>query len=450
MTDRPRLSVIVPAYQAEALLPDTLGALRACATPSVGWELILVDDGSTDATAQFGARYADRVVRLSAPPGGPAAARNAGAVAARGDWLLFVDADVRVHPDVLQRVVETFRARPEATGVFGSYDAAPAAPGVVSRYRNLLHRYVHQRGAGPAETFWGGLGAIRADAFRAAGGFNPGKYRRPQIEDIEFGYRLRERGALILLDPALQGTHLKGWTLGRMLRTDFRDRAIPWMRLLLEQKGHPGTLNVTGRERVRVFVAGLALAALGMGVILRDLRLTLVGILLLLGIAGSNGGLYRWFAEQEGWPFLLAAVPLHLLYYLTNAVAGSVAFLIHAVSPRRLYVSPPPAPVFGTLHKRAFGIATGTVAALLVFLATAVYLLRDPHPGLELGLLSQFFTGYSVSWSGAVIGSVQAWIAGFVMGWFLAFTRNLMLAALLFLGRSRAELEQARDFLDHI
>ena len=86
----------------------------------------------------------------------------------------------------------------------------------------------------------------------------------------------------------------------------------------------------------------------------------------------------------------------------------------------------------------------------MTFLATAVYLISDPQPGFDLGLLNQFFTGYSVSWSGALIGSAQAWIAGFVMGWFLAFARNLVLAAMLFAGRSRIELEQTRDFLDHI
>ena len=106
--------------------------------------------------------------------------------------------------------------------------------------------------------------------------------------------------------------------------------------------------------------------------------------------------------------------------------------------------------VFLPLHKRAFGVATGTVAALVTFLMTAAYLLRDPHPGIDLGLLSQFLTWYSVSWRGALLGAGQAWVAGFVMGWFLAFTRNLALAAMLFAGRTRSELEQTRDFLDHI
>jgi hypothetical protein len=105
---------------------------------------------------------------------------------------------------------------------------------------------------------------------------------------------------------------------------------------------------------------------------------------------------------------------------------------------------------FAPLHKRAFGGATGTAAAVVVFLLTAVYLIRDPQPGFELGLLAQYFAGYTVSWPGAVVGAAWAWFAGFVLGWFLAFVRNFLLAAFLFVVRTKAELVQTRDFLDHI
>jgi hypothetical protein len=105
---------------------------------------------------------------------------------------------------------------------------------------------------------------------------------------------------------------------------------------------------------------------------------------------------------------------------------------------------------FLPLHKRAFGIATGTAAALVVFLATAIYIVRDPHPELDLGLLSQFFSGYSVSWRGAFIGAAWAGFTGFVMGWFVAFCRNLLLAVIVVVVRTRAELSQTSDFLDHI
>lgn len=104
---------------------------------------------------------------------------------------------------------------------------------------------------------------------------------------------------------------------------------------------------------------------------------------------------------------------------------------------------------FRPLHKRAFGTATGVAAAVVVFLATAVYLLR-PEPALPLGLLAQYFSGYRVSWAGALIGAAWAGFAGFVLGWFLAFCRNFLLAVMILVIRSKAELGQTRDFLDHI
>ena len=333
----------MPAYQAAALVPDTLAAIRRCASPGVPWELILVDDGSSDGTAGLAAPIADRVVRLDAPAGGPAGARNVGARVARGEWLLFVDADVRVHPDTLLRFRESVLAHPDASAIFGTYDDTPGTAGTVSRYRNLLHRYVHLRGAGPAETFWGGLGGVRAEMFRALGGFNPARYPRPQIEDIEFGYRLRDSGAEIILDPAIQGTHLKGWALGRMILTDFRDRAIPWMRLMLERSGRNRvSLNVRRDEQLRVLASGLALVALAASAVLRDARPAWLALVLLLAVVVSNASLYRWFARHGGTKFALSVVPLHSWYYLSNALAGTVALLIHLVrNPRK---HPPPEP----------------------------------------------------------------------------------------------------------
>lgn len=103
---------------------------------------------------------------------------------------------------------------------------------------------------------------------------------------------------------------------------------------------------------------------------------------------------------------------------------------------------------FAPLHKAAFGAAIGSALSSLVFLATVVALLRQNHPGL--GLLAQYFPGYSVSWTGALVGGAWAGFVGFVFGWFTAFCRNLVLALSLFVIRTRAERSQTRDFLDHI
>src|SRR6185436_15848936 len=107
----PYLSVIVPAHNSVAVLDRCLTALASSGLPRESWELIVVDDGSTDATELVAARYADVAVRLAGNPHGPAYARNRGAEASRGEVLVFVDADVVVHPDTLARIAITLARR---------------------------------------------------------------------------------------------------------------------------------------------------------------------------------------------------------------------------------------------------------------------------------------------------------------------------------------------------
>jgi hypothetical protein len=111
-------------------------------------------------------------------------------------------------------------------------------------------------------------------------------------------------------------------------------------------------------------------------------------------------------------------------------------------------VPPSMALAFAPIHKRAFGVAIGAAAGLLFFAATVVVLLRGTDVGLYL--LSEYFYGYSVSWTGAVIGLLWGFAVGFVAGWFVAFCRNLALAISIFISRTRSELHATADFLDHI
>lgn len=104
---------------------------------------------------------------------------------------------------------------------------------------------------------------------------------------------------------------------------------------------------------------------------------------------------------------------------------------------------------FLPLHKRAFGTATGVAAALIVFFATAIVQLRGNHD-VPLWLLQEYFAGYTVTWAGAFIGAAWAFFAGFVMGWFLAFARNFLVGMLIIYIRTKAEIAQTRDLLDHI
>ena len=113
-------------------------------------------------------------------------------------------------------------------------------------------------------------------------------------------------------------------------------------------------------------------------------------------------------------------------------------------------IPPPLASVLAPLERHAFGVAIGTLSGVAVFLLTASDLLWHPQPGLSLELLGQYFPGYGVTWAGAVVGLLWAFIVGYAAGWFIAFVRNLGIAAWIFMVRTRHEMAATRDFLDQI
>ena len=162
-----KLSVIIPVYGAQTL-PDCLSGLRA----SIRWpdEIIIVDDGSPEGSKP-GFLPDVRLIRMNDGPAGPAKARNRGARESTGEIIVFVDADVVVHPDALGIIQSIFLEDSSLGAVFGSYDDA-AIGGIVTSFKNLLHHYIHQRGRSEASTFWAGLGAVRRKAFDSIGGFD--------------------------------------------------------------------------------------------------------------------------------------------------------------------------------------------------------------------------------------------------------------------------------------
>ena len=312
-----RVTIIMPVYNNPRDLPECLSAVQAAAKKR-DCEIVVVDDASTDDTPRVAASMGVRVLRLE-KNSGPGAARNFGARHASGDILFFVDSDVVVAPDVVDRVVGVFDSRPDVAAVFGSYDARPRAQGLVSQYRNLLHHFVHQHGNPEASTFWAGCGAIRRDIFLGVGGFDAEQYARPSIEDIELGYRLRRAGHRILLDRDIQGTHLKRWKLRGVIWTDIVCRAIPWSRLILSSRETPNDLNVKLSQRVSG--ALVVLAALTLPLALWRIGLLVLPLVTLVSVVVLNRDLFTFLARQRGVAFAVACVPLHLLYFLYSVLS---------------------------------------------------------------------------------------------------------------------------------
>jgi hypothetical protein len=121
-----------------------------------------------------------------------------------------------------------------------------------------MHCFVHQNSRREACTFWSGCGAIRREVFLRHSGFSM-HYRRPAIEDIELGYRLRQNGCKMVLDKDLLVKHLKRWTFWNLVKTDMLDRGIPWTELILRDGRMPNDLNLQLSQRVSVALVFLLL-----------------------------------------------------------------------------------------------------------------------------------------------------------------------------------------------
>jgi glycosyltransferase involved in cell wall biosynthesis len=326
--DHPYFSVIVPVKNGHGVLPRMLDMLSRSELPRESWELIVIDDGSTDDSPAIASEYADLVIRLPAPSHGPGYARNRGVERARGECVVFLDADCLVRPDTLTRLAETMMTRSDVAAVFGAYCDEPEAAGVVSKYRNLLHHYTHAQEPGEAQTFWAGCGCVRRAAFVAIGMYDEWRFSRPQIEDVELGYRLSAHGYRILLQPEIQVTHLKRWTFRGMLKADFMDRGVPWARLLAEQRALLGkavskakSLSLRAKEKSNTFLVCLGLLLLGLSVQPKDHLLALLGALCLVIVIVRGLPLYAFFFRKRGLVFAICGVVLHMVYYLTAAVS---------------------------------------------------------------------------------------------------------------------------------
>jgi len=330
MEERPFISIIVPAYNAREHLNRCLDALLASSYTSC--EIIVVDDGSTDNTSELARAKGVTVVECTRQAG-PGAARNEGALRAKGEILLFVDADVLVTEETVALVAKRFTQNPDVDALFGSYDDTPAEEDFLSQYKNLSHHYVHQQSGEDAVTFWAGCGALRKEVFDRAAGFDQERYPVPSIEDIELGYRMKKMGCKILLDKALQVKHLKRWTLASLLRADILHRAVPWSMLIVKSDQVVNDLNLQWRSKASACLAGLLLVTLGLALFRREF---LYGVALLAVIlVVLNLDFYRFLFRKRGLPFAALSFFMHMLYYVYSGLTFVWCWTVHAFSGKK-------------------------------------------------------------------------------------------------------------------
>lgn len=221
------LSVVVPARNAEKTLRKCLEAVRASTYQD--YELIVVDDGSSDRTLDVAREYADIVIPFSGNSG-RADARKRGWGEAREDTLVNIDADVVVSPDTLSIIAGHLNRHPDTDAVTGLLSMDCPYSNFASQYKNLYMHYIFSRLAESVSFLYGSIFAVRKAVIA---GF------RSEVriaDDTALGQYLVRAGKKIGFLKDCQVVHVKKFTLCSLMRNDF---TIPfdWAVLFMRHQG---------------------------------------------------------------------------------------------------------------------------------------------------------------------------------------------------------------------
>jgi len=211
-------SVIIPAYNAGKTLSDTLFALQNQSVPRDSYEIIVVDDGSKDDTAAMARRCG--VTCVNQPNRGPAAARNHGVRVARGDIILFTDADCTPDRDWLRQMTLPFQNE-RTVGVKGAYRTRQEELAARFAQAEFEDRYDLLKKADAIDMVDTYSAAFRRDIFIRIGLFDE-SFPVANNEDTELSYRLCAAGHLLKFNPEALVYHLHPNSFLKYFRIKYR------------------------------------------------------------------------------------------------------------------------------------------------------------------------------------------------------------------------------------
>jgi glycosyltransferase involved in cell wall biosynthesis len=296
-----KVSFIIPVRNDAENLSRCLESIAHLDHPGDGVEVVVIDNGSEDGSADVARRAGARV--LSMPKKRVSALRNDGVREARGVVLAFVDADHEIASGWLNAAIETLEARPDAAGV-GSLCWPPPSPTWVQRMYDALRG----RPRGVHEVEWLGAGnlAVRRQAFEAVGGFDP---TLEACEDVDLSNRLRKAGWRLISDSRLQSVHFGDpATLRKLFRGELwrgRDNIRVAFRGPLSFRSAASALIPA------VHLAALAAAFLGVLLIPRGFGwIALAGVAIVSVLPALRAGRMIRRLDRFGWrePFQAYAV----------------------------------------------------------------------------------------------------------------------------------------------
>lgn len=321
----PDVSVIIPVKNGGAVFEECLAALRA--SQDARYEIIVLNDASTDDSSAVARRYSCRLKEFAASLG-PSHARNEGAKIAAGDILLFIDADIIVPRHTLRTISAIFKNK-EVVAITGVLSETIRYHNFSSQYKNLWMRYSYLEMPDQVSLFYTSIAAIRKEVFLATGGFDTG-YCSPSLEDTDFGQRLEMEGYQVHLQRDLEVEHVKHYTLSGLLRTDF-SRSAAMVKMTL-RKGLNRFMSTGNKTSVRSsFMVGVLLFSLACSAALAGIMLpeAMVPFLVIAGILFFsiyllNLRFLKWLAVRRGWRFFLQS--LFLIQIDVAVVIGGIFY----------------------------------------------------------------------------------------------------------------------------
>lgn len=337
---RMTFTVVIPVKNGAATLDRCLSSIWESATQAGlndgRVEIVVVDNGSADRSAEIAEERGCRVVYVPAADG-VSASRNTGARAGRGEILVFTDSDVVFRKGAFTSL-HLALSDPQLMGVVGVQDPDAEYKRYGSRFKNLWMSYSYRRLRGPVTLFYTTAAAIRRQTFLDLKGFDE-QYRSPAVEDTEFGQRLGDAGARIEVRKGFLVDHRKEYSLPSLLATDFR-RSAELARMMI-RRFSVGTAKGTGNKGNGTSVPTAVMAGVALGSL--SIPLLITGLVAgwawaaLAGAAGLlvsllfHGGFIGHLVRSAGVMFALPGIPLilvDLLWISTGLCWGGLSYVL--------------------------------------------------------------------------------------------------------------------------
>ena len=324
----PQISVIIPVKNGGGLFEDCLASVMK--SKNADFEIVVVDDGSTDNSVETAKKYSCRLVELPASHG-PSNARNEGVKTARGDILFFIDADVIIRPNTLRKISSIFEDKdvPAITGVLADeikYD------NFSSQFKNLWMRYTYLRMPDKVPLFYTSVAAIRKEIFEKTGGFDTG-YQRPSVEDTDFGQKLEAMGYEVHLRRDIEVEHVNYYSLFKLLKTDFY-RSADMLKLTL-RNGLKRFMQGNNTSVPSSFIAGALLYFIAVLTVTAGLIFSSSGffcfvlaVFLIIPIFLLNRPFLNWLKDQKGQLFSMTSL-FFLFLDMPVVIMGIIFGAVH-------------------------------------------------------------------------------------------------------------------------